>query len=192
MHIFIFNLLWMNWNAFLAATGVFLAWLIFKTKNRHLKLFLIPVWLAFVPNTIYIVTDIIHLPWQLSYVEGVMQIFILLQYLLFIPLGFITFYLSLRFFEQGIYPLYRKFSLSHSVQVEEIIVILNFLIAFGVVMGRFHRTNSWQIVTNIYRVLEDIGKVFTSRPQITAAILFGIFINFLYFFLKKAFLRNSR
>jgi uncharacterized membrane protein len=39
---------------------------------------------------------------------------------------------------------------------------LNYLIAFGVVMGRMLRTNSWQVVTHPERVMDDVWTIVTN------------------------------
>ncbi len=192
MSILEFNALWMSWNAFLATVGVALAYAFLHASSRRTKLLIAPLWLAFVPNTIYILTDIIHLFEQWQYVEGAGRLILLGQYLVFIPFGFVTFYLSLRFFEQGIRPIYRRLSLPAILSIEAVIMIINFMIAFGVTMGRIQRTNSWELVTNLEGVLHDVTRTLYSSHLLVYTMVSGILFNMLYFSLRRILARDSR
>jgi uncharacterized membrane protein len=185
MDILLFNAFWMSWNATLAIVGVALSWLFVRAASRRTKLLIAPLWLAFVPNTIYIMTDIIHLWEQWQYVAGANRLILLAQYLVFIPIGCVSFYLSLRFFEQGIRPIYRRLSLSAILSIEAIIIVLNFLIALGVTMGRIQRTNSWEVLTNLEGVLHDMSRTFQSSHLLVYTMVSGVLFNMLYFSLRR-------
>lgn len=185
MDILLFNALWMSWNAILAIVGVALSWLFVRAASRRTKLLIAPLWLAFVPNTIYILTDIIHLWEQWQYVTGASRLILIAQYLVFIPFGFVTFYMSLRLFEQGIRPIYRRLSVSAILSIEAIIIALNFLIALGVTMGRIQRTNSWEILTNLQGVLQDVSRTFQSSHLLIYTMVSGVLFNMLYFSLRR-------
>ncbi len=166
----------------LAITGVSFGWLMIETKKPLLKLLFGILWLAFIPNTIYLLTDLIHLPEQMPYVTGVYRFLVVLQYVFVFLSGLVT-------FVYGVYPLEKffmaKYKKKNSNSGLMAVLFINFLIAFGVTMGRFQRTNSWEIFSNTQKFITDAKGVAHSLELLAFVFLFGVLGNCIYFLLKE-------
>lgn len=178
-------MVWMTWNVFLALLSVMLGWFLIKEKKRTMRSFLIIVWLFFVPNTIYIITDVYHLVEQWTMVYGIEKLFVIGQYFFFINLGIVTFVISLYFFEYALTRFFQR-KISESITIS-IIVFVNFVIAFGVIIGRVQRTNSWQILTHPMRVYNDSIQIFSSPLLLIAVFIFGVIGNIIYFSVRDIY-----
>lgn len=181
MEILIFNIEWMLWNIFLAILGVFFGWLMVRFSSLKLKAIFGLLWLLFVPNAIYIVTDIIHIPSQLAQIDTLFVIPLLLQYAILEISGILTFVIAVYFFEITLQ--YKKLRLENSL-VFPTILFTNFVIGFGVVVGRVQRTNSWEVFTNPGRVIEDAYNITLNPHLFIFTIVMGIIANIVYFGLK--------
>lgn len=122
------------WNLFLAWLPVFAA-LAFSAV-RH-KIWLIPiglVWLAFLPNAPYLVTDLVHL------IDGIAFWRHVLQYGVAAWTGIILGVVSLRL-------VHRRIQRDFGVVTGWMVVVVSVgLCAVGVVIGRFQRWNSWDLI----------------------------------------------
>lgn len=166
------NIDWMTFNILLALIPVLLGWMFYVVKPKILKALLFIFWLLFVPNTFYIFIDITHLSRDLRLVDGLGSILIIIQYTLLMIAGLLTFILSL-------YPV------DKIIKSPRFIIFINFLIGFGMVLGRVHRLNSWDVLFSIGNVARAAVEVFLSSKMLLLAILFGIFANIIYFLSKK-------
>ena len=170
--------LFLNWNLFLA----FIPWVLTSIaiikpsiQKRKIVIFLLlGVWLLFFPNAPYILTDLFHLRQNFS-----MPIwFDLVLILSFAWTGLLFGFLSLWDIER---------ILSKSVKpkiVRCISVILLFLGSFGIYLGRYLRWNSWDIITEPFRLFYDIGDRIINpfeHPRTWGMTLFmGLFLNIIY------------
>jgi len=140
------------------------------------------LWLIFLPNTIYILTDITHLLEDWPRVNSLFKLILILQYTLFSIFGIITFVAAVYFFQK---LLERKSAgrRKKGIKVSTItaICILNFVVGFGVILGGIRRTNSWYIFTNPSRVLEDALNLIYSQELLILAFGVGILANIIYF-----------
>jgi uncharacterized membrane protein len=169
----------MAFNLFLAFLPVLFIWLYFAFKNKVLKGLFLILWLLYLPNSIYIITDLIHLfeDWaSLTYTE---KLVVLFQHITFELLGLFAFLLAMYPFEK----ILRKSQWKK--QTTLILVALNFLLGFAMVLGRVDRVNSWNIVTNPTLVLRSTIHTITSIDLFSLAILFGLFANLFYFLFRK-------
>ncbi len=170
--------LFLNWNLFLA----FLPWLftsvaILKPKiqyNRILIIFLVSSWLLFFPNAPYILTDLFHLRLRSS-----MPIwFDLVLILSFAWTGLMFGFLSLWDIERVLSKKLKK------VWIRIITVTLLFLGSFGIYVGRYLRWNSWDIITEPFQLMYDIGDRIINpfdHPRTWGMTIFmGIFLNMIY------------
>ncbi len=187
MSIILYNDGWMLYNSFLALFAVGFGLLSLWFKGRYLKILFGFLWLLFLPNTIYIFTDLIHLIHQWHQVSSSFILLLLLQYILYDLIGFFTFMVGLLPFEKlllSINVLNKRQSIS--------IIVINFYIAFCLVMGRVERINSWDIFTQPLKVIKSTIHVFITFDLLGLMILFWLFCNFLYFLFRKPFLKKIK
>ncbi len=181
MNLILFNTGWMTWNLSLAFTSVILGWAVLSVENKLLKAFLTLLWIAFIPNTIYILTDLYHFTYQQYLLSGFKEIILVAQYAIFIPFGFITFFSSMNLFEKAL----EQMKISRNF-----IFLLNFLIGIAMVVGRFLRSNSWDLFFNPTRAINDIFAVLITAPFLMLALLFGVLCNLLYLMSRESYVEN--
>lgn len=185
MHVIWFNISWMSYNLFLAVIPVIAALLLLKSNNVFFKIFLGVIWLILLPNSIYLITDIIHLPEDLQKNPTTfIQFLLILQYVLLFALGIATYIFALHPFER---LLKRK-----KIQPHFWLYIINFLVGFGIVLGRINRLNSWDIITQYQKVFMSSADIFTTPLLFLYAIIFGIVANIFYFSCKKFIIKEVK
>lgn len=173
----------LGWNLFLALIPYLLTHLPERTGlgKAPLPLFLIwfGVWLLFIPNSFYILTDLYHLG-ETSHVPGWFDLLILLSYAwVALVLGI----LSVRQMEKAIavrWPM-----ISGPLFVYPIM----FLNAWGVYLGRYLRFNSWDVVTTPFSLIQDITNLLlhpvAHRYAWGMVAGFSLFMTLVYEMLKR-------
>ena len=145
-----FTYVFMLWNLFLAYVPVFFATVLGQTKFNlpviHWSLFL--GWLLFFPNSIYMISDLLHLSKSLS--QSIPPWYDATMLFSFAMVGLFLGIVSLSYIHS--YVEY-KFSTIVSWCVIFGAVILS---GVGVYMGRFLRWNSWDILRKPLEVLKDV------------------------------------
>lgn len=175
------KLRWLFWNLFLAIIPMIFAMPVHAlvTYRKHwgiLSLPLAAVWLLFLPNSCYMITDLIHL--ESSGLIGNNGI-----YLMNLKGWIEIIYLGAGIFLAVITGLFST-SLIHQPMKLRKYKILNFLwisvisllCGYGVFIGRFLRFNSWDILhprTLLRALLNNINRF---------SILFSCFIAIFFFF----------
>lgn len=157
-------------------------WILHGRRERSLRWWMgFLVFITFLPNAPYVLTDVIHLIWSIRWVDSIWIITLVLipLYLLFMLVGFEAYVLSL--INLGYY-LQRQGWKKFIWPTE---LIIHALCAIGIYLGRFIRLNSWDIITNpdglVMSVMTDlIGK----RPVLVMAVTFVI-ISSLYWLMKQ-------
>ncbi|MEL6493769.1 MAG: DUF1361 domain-containing protein [Cyanobacteria bacterium J06623_7] len=147
------------WNLFLAFIPLALSFYLFRLPAiRNLWWWiLLLIFIAFLPNAPYILTDSIHILElsQQNYPRWAIAIILIPQYILFITLGFEAYVVSLTKLAG-----YLK-AFCTSQQIGAIKILLHSLSIVGVYIGRFERFNSWDFVTKpgvvLLTTLEDIA-----------------------------------
>jgi len=175
--------LWLNWNLFLA----FVPYLISRYTMRrpewienNLKFMLLfIVWLVFIPNSFYIITDLFHLGKRLP----VPLWFDLALILSFVWNGLLLGILSVRQMEKIIEA---KFNL----RKEWLFVYpLMLLTALGIYVGRYLRYNSWDIISNPFQLLSDliylVAHPIRNRFDWSMILCYSVFMTLLYLSIKK-------
>lgn len=167
------------WNLFLAAMPLTASTLLLQTKNKNVQWLFFVAWLLFFPNSLYIITDLIHLkdrppvPFWFD---------IILVFSAAIN-GMIIAYLSL---QQVEIFLKSKFNAGTT---NIVIYGCLFLSSFGIYLGRYLRWNSWDILSNPFGLLDQITQRFINpfdHPRTwTMTIVFTAFFSIFYFTLKK-------
>src|SRR5437868_11760547 len=100
MPILAHNEIWMLYNCFLAFLALGFGYFFLISKNSKAKFIFGILWLLFLPNTIYIFTDLEHLIDQWQLLSWYFRIPLILQYLLLQIVGFTTFLYALYPFEK--------------------------------------------------------------------------------------------
>ncbi|PZV17397.1 MAG: DUF1361 domain-containing protein [Pseudanabaena sp.] len=177
----------MTWNLFLAIIPCALSFILFS-KQSPKRLPSNPIWwfglvifILFLPNAPYIITDIIHFVDNVRATDvsdnGV--IFVLIpQYIVFILLGFQCYVVS-------VLKLIKYLSWLRLIKNTTWLEVgINFICAIGVYWGRFNRLNSWDVFTNLKNVIRDAIHTFTSPNFFVGTILFFITFTGLYYIFK--------
>lgn len=166
-------LMFLIWNLFLAVIP-FLLTTYLKTRNLLENKFknglIILIWLLFLPNSFYIITDFVHLSLSNSYTFW----YDLVLISSYSSLGFLLGIISLQDFENSLSD---KFNTS----ICSILIFgISILSGFGIYLGRILRYNSWDILKNPIDLLEDLLEVLITMESIGFSILFGCFIYFIF------------
>jgi uncharacterized membrane protein len=179
--------LFLNWNLFLAFIPWALSSIITLKTNWVSKKAMLSVllftWLLFFPNAPYILTDLFHLRLNSS-----MPIwFDLVLILSFAWTGLLFGFFSLmdieRLLLRSVNPFWGKV----------IVSLLLFSGSFGIYLGRYLRWNSWDIISEPFGLVYDIGNRIVNpweHPRAWGMTLFmGVFLNMIYWSLR---LMNTR
>tara|TARA_R110000751_G_C13721443_1_gene475494 strand:+ start:24 stop:680 length:657 start_codon:yes stop_codon:yes gene_type:complete len=173
-----FYLLFLVWNLFLAIIPFAITTGLTSSKkiNKLVLFFFFGIWLIFLPNAPYLVTDLMHL-------TRTDQSFLWLDILVIMSFAFnglILFFLSLSDMEKLL-----KQHLNSKLLTPLMLSIFG-LTAFGIYLGRFLRHNSWEIINNPLNIFRDIFNI-VFQPNIEAWIFtltFGSFLAVSYWMLK--------
>lgn len=133
------------WNLFLAWLPFLLAWLVFS--KPRLALVLGPLWLLFLPNAPYIMTDLIHLRWSTVGVPVWYDALMIFAFSLTgLLLGLVSVYLMQSVVERRL-----------GSWIGWLFVVATLLLSsFGIYVGRFLRWNSWDVFTQPESLLREI------------------------------------
>lgn len=187
MDIIIENSIWMTLNVLLALVALFFAMVMLRSKQWYYRCVFGGISILFLPNTIYLFTDIFHIFSQWTQVTGVLQVLLALQYVLLVVIGAITFVL-------GLYPLevLLRERVKSDRNVMVILIVLNFVIGFGMMMGRVARTHSFYVFTDLQRVITDMVFIATTVELMLLVVVCGLICNLVYFYTKAPVLSVSR
>lgn len=138
------------------------------------------VFILFLPNAPYVLTDIIHLVEDIQAFPSIwiITLAIVPLYLLFMLIGFEAYVLSLIYL--GDY-LQRQ---GRGKLVLGIELLLHFLSAIGIFLGRFLRLNSWYLFTKPGILLDSANELMGRFPLVVTAITFLV-LAVLYWIMKQ-------
>lgn len=178
-------LFFLIWNLFLAGVPYLLIQYL-KTYNslKQKKLFTtiaLFVFLLFLPNSFYIITDFVHLSKSRDHLFW-MDLIVISSYSV---MGFILGLISLLEFEKII-----KSFINRKI-VLFIIPVICFLCGFGIYIGRILRYNSWDIISNPSQLILDIIALLVSVKVLVFSFYFGLFI-FIFYLLHKFLFENNK
>lgn len=174
------NFQWMGINVVLAVLPIFFAYLAVRFRENIVGVMFFVLWLLFFPNTIYTITDLRHLPEQLSKFNVSFDLLLISQYLVLTIFGILTYFWALKPIVNLISKKYKRFK-----ELDTVIVIFNFFVAFGVALGVIQRTESWFVIIDPVRVISDINKSSHSPQIILFVIGFGILTNLIWLIGKE-------
>jgi uncharacterized membrane protein len=173
----------LGWNLFLALAPLGLALYLFRPAGRRGLLWwpLLVLFIAFLPNAAYTLTDIIHFVEEVRAKEletwGVVYI-VIPKYALFIFLGFQAHVLSL--IRVGSYL--RWIGAKSWIVAAE--MSLNLLCAIGVYWGRYLRLNSWNLFTKPQRIADQLISDLADQWGLGIIAWYFILISVLYYAFK--------
>jgi uncharacterized membrane protein len=178
-----FDYVFLIWNLFLAFIPYAIShWLYHNPAVRENKFKLmatIAVWLLFVPNSFYILTDLFHL----GHFGTQMKWYDLLLLLSFAWNGVLFGIGSLRRMEMILEEVNGK---SFSIFIVFAVMMLN---AFGIYIGRFLRFNSWDVIAQPFslfgEILEIIFHPFENKMGWGMIVGYAVFMTLLYTTIKK-------
>jgi uncharacterized membrane protein len=171
------------WNLFLAFVPFFLsysltlrpAWM--ERKWKFVAVF--TTWLLFIPNSFYMLTDLFHLYDSFS----VPRWYDLLLILSFAWNASLMGILSVRHIEK---VMETKLLYKNDWAFVYPVMFLN---AMGIYIGRYLRFNSWEMISNPFRLLADMMHIllhpFYYKGAWAMIICFSFFLSILYMTLKK-------
>ncbi len=171
------------WNLFLAFIPLGLSfWLFRRGRSRSIIWWLgIIVFLAFLPNAPYILTDIVHLIEDIRDVNSVWVVTLIVfpLHLLFILSGFEAYVLSL--INLGYYL--QRIGLSKLIVGAELFI--HALCSFGIYLGRFPRFNSWDLITRPDALVDTIGEDLIGKIPLAIIFITFVIITILYWLFKQ-------
>lgn len=175
---------WILWNLFLAYIPFVLSFWLFRRRvmTRSLLWWIVYiVFIAFLPNAPYMLTDIIHL---MDAIRDGYSVWILT--IIFVPLhafamlaGFQAYVVSVM--NQSHYLV--KAGAKHYVTASELMI--HALAAIGIYLGRFLRFNSWDFVTSPDTVLLGTLDTLTSKRPILVIFITFVIITVAYWIAKQ-------
>ncbi|HEV8286641.1 MAG TPA: DUF1361 domain-containing protein [Chitinophagaceae bacterium] len=175
--------IFLAWNLFLAYIPFHIStWLSRHTevmKSRTKLAFLIFIWILFMPNSFYILTDLFHL----QNMENGHPWFDLTLILSFAWNGILFGVISIR--EMEILLKKAKGKLISGL----VVCMVMWLNAFGIYIGRFLRFNSWDIIANPFSLLSEISDMvfnpYDYRYAWAMSFCFAFFMIIIYYTIKK-------
>ena len=147
-----------------------------KSKSKIVKFISAFIWFIFLPNTIYLLTDPINLIRDSRLLSGLYLAVDIVAYATLIPIGVVTYIISMGYFEKLLGK--RKNKSTNFF----IILFLNVIVSFGLVLGRFQRVNSWEIITDQANVIEKSLGILKSPELILWMLFFTICCQIVYFY----------
>ena len=161
------------WNLFLALIPlIFSFWLFRPSASRSViwwAIFL--VFVVFLPNAPYVLTDTIHLPEiiALGYPLSIVVLVLIPQYILFVFAGFQAYVIALTRLDN--YLIY----LGKEPYLKLVNALAHILCVVGIYLGRFERFNSWDLVTQplfvVKTTLHDLIDIWQLLTMAIACLL---------------------
>lgn len=172
----------MVWNLFLAFIPFALSrWIYKNASNRSKLVFFISllIWLLFIPNAFYIITDLFHLKQK---PDCPLWYDLALLYS-FAWNGLILGIISVNQMEKMFTTVFNK-----NYQLVFIVPVM-FLNSFGIYIGRYLRFNSWDIISNPVLLAKDIIYLIIhplrNRVDWGMITCYAILMTLIYLSLKK-------
>lgn len=173
-------LFFLIWNLFLAFLPyLFISFLKMQTviqKSKIKTIILLLLWLLFLPNSFYILTDLIHLTRSNNHLIW-FDLVVISSYAL---IGFTLGIVSMIEFEDFI-----KMYIPQII-TNLIIPAICFLCGIGIYLGRVLRFNSWDIMSNPLEIGRALVITVSSANTLLFSLYFGMYIYLLYS-LKKIY-----
>ena len=165
------------WNLILAGVPLIIStWLLENPKACKSKiLFLLSaIWLLFLPNAPYIITDFLHFKTS----RGMPEWFDLLLLMSFSWSGIAFGFLSMA-------DMHKIWETRFNAKTGWMFIAACCLLSgFGIYLGRFLRYNSWDIISNPLELITDIPLLLCQLRTIGFSLGYGSFVLLAYSFFK--------
>jgi uncharacterized membrane protein len=178
-------LIYWIYNLFLAWLPIlFIGWLLICLKKwpwlNWRPMLLTVLWLSFLPNSFYLVSDLIHL-------QGVGQSHVLFDSVMFesfIINGLMLGYLS-------VFLIHNELLKRISARMSTFLIGLSlFLCSYAIYLGRDLRWSSWDLLINFPGILFDVSETITNPKghvqAFTTTLTFFVFISVFYILAWRA------
>lgn len=167
--------LFLVWNLFLAIVPLGIAYYLYKCYQRYrgryfLLVALALLWLLFLPNAPYIITDFVHLHSR-PYIPLWFDVMLIFSFSI---TGLIAGLISLYFIHEVVELLINK------ITGWIFIGITTFLCGYGVYLGRVLRCNSWDLFTNTGQLLKIAILKTSDKTAIGMTLIVALFMLFTY------------
>jgi uncharacterized membrane protein len=171
------------WNLFLAFIPYFISYTLTIhvdwVEKKWKRYVILTAWLAFIPNSFYILTDLFHLHDS----HAVPRWFDLLMIVTFAWNALLMGIMSVRHIEKITQGLWRY-------RYDWLFIIpVMWLNALGIYIGRYLRFNSWDIISNPFGLISDIAGILIHPLRSANAwgmiVCFTFFLSIIYTTLKK-------
>jgi uncharacterized membrane protein len=158
-------------------------WLFIRFSKKRSPLWWVGwlIFIAFLPNTAYLLTDIIHLieAIRAGYSIWITALIFIPLHLLAILIGWEAYVISLinqsRYLEkQGL----KKFILASEIATHA-------LCAVGIYLGRFRRFNSWDLITDPHVILTSTINDLTDKKPLLVMVITFIILTIFYWLMKQ-------
>jgi uncharacterized membrane protein len=175
---------WIAWNLFLAAIPLVISFYLFRrssTQRSPLWWIGLAVYIAFLPNAPYVLTDIIHMIQAIWSTPSlwIVTFFYIPIHMGAILLAFEAYVVSL--INQSFYL--RRIGLKQHIFRAELLT--HILCAIGIYLGRFLRLNSWDIVTAPKNVALVSLNELTGKGPLVVMVVTAIILAILYWLMKQ-------
>lgn len=174
-----FDFWFLPWNLFLGWVPLAFAWWLVRrlTKTAWLTIpnaALTLLWLGFLPNAFYIVSDFIHL----RPTGDISMLYDVVMLTSFTFNGFVLGYIS-------VYMVHEQLRLRlKKAQADALIGLVLLMCSFAIYLGRYLRWNSWDVLVNPFGLIFDVSEPFinpASHPQaFTTTLMFFILLSSIY------------
>lgn len=174
-HEIVNNFIWMGWNILLGAVPLWLSMRLFEGKQKLTPTWIVGciIFIVFLPNAAYILTDIIHLfKFFNKFPFPVARIIFIIQFVALECIGYWLFVESYRRFERFFV---RRLALKRTV----LRIVSFFAISIGVSIGRFAQLNSWDVFVFPNSVLETLTTLVPGQVAVFT-VLFTVLLFLLY------------
>lgn len=159
-----------------------------KNIYKIFGVFLFFVWLIFIPNSAYIITDVRHVVGSCGnfnwYRVCPEKSWVLLFFFTYALAGWLFFVLLIKQMKDNILNLFGK-----SIKNLFILLLMPF-VSLGVLLGLINRWNSWEVFTNPLKILYSISVYFTD-PIFFKNWFFSTLFLFILFFIGNFFIRSE-
>lgn len=170
-----FFFLFLIWNLFLAWIPYILSILISLVRNNRIRVLLSIPWLLFLPNALYVITDLMHLQWS----GGVPIWYDVMMFFTFAITCLFLGFKSLNHIQRLLMQIHSDLK---SWLITTGIILLS---SFGIYLGRFLRLNSWDVIIRPHQTILHITDSIMYPNNIPEAIAFTLLLSLVYVLLYK-------